>query len=66
MTEKEQTTAFANDLDSLVERYRVEFDMTYAAVVGTLQMKQWLMCREAAESESDLPPEDDPDAPYMD
>jgi hypothetical protein len=47
MTDKEQTDAFSDDLDKLVERYRQEFEMTYAQVVGTLHMKAWLMCAEA-------------------
>lgn len=47
MTDKEQTDAFANDLDKLVERYRQEFDMSYAQVVGTLEMKVHLLCDEA-------------------
>lgn len=49
MTDKEQTDAFADDLDNLVERYRQEFDMSYAQVVGVLQMKLWLLCDEASE-----------------
>lgn len=48
MEEKEQTNAFADDLDRLVDRYRNEFDMTYASVVGALQMKIHLLCQEAA------------------
>lgn len=47
MTDKEQTDAFANDLDRLVERYRQEFEMTYAQVVGVLVMKTHLLCDEA-------------------
>lgn len=47
MTDKEQTDAFADDLDKLVERYRLEFEMTYAQVVGVLQMKSHLLCNEA-------------------
>lgn len=53
MTEGEQTTAFANDLDKLVDRYRLEFDMSYAAVVGTLQMKSWLLSQEANDENED-------------
>ena len=45
-----QTIAFAADLDALVERYRDEFDLTYAAAVGVLQIKTFLLCQEAAES----------------
>jgi len=49
MTEKDQIDHFANDVDNLVERYRIEYDMSYAAVVGVLQMKIHLLCEEASE-----------------
>lgn len=48
MNDKQQTQAFADDLDALVNRYRSEFDMTYAQVVGTLFMKAHLLCAESA------------------
>lgn len=53
MSEKEQIDHFSNDLDRLVERYRNEYDISYAAVVGTLQMKIHLLCDEASESEDE-------------
>lgn len=49
MTEKEQIDHFANDVDALVERYRKEYDISYAAVVGVLEMKKWLLCHETKE-----------------
>lgn len=51
MTHKEQTEAFSNDLDALIDRYRQEFDLSYAIVVGVLNMKIWLLCAEATEDE---------------
>lgn len=48
MSDKEQTDAFADDLDKLVERYRLEFEITYAIVIGALHLKAHLMCAEAA------------------
>ena len=54
MSEKEQIDHFANDVDNLVERYRSEYEMTYAAVVGVLQMKIHLLCAEASEREDEL------------
>lgn len=39
MTAEEQIEHFENDLDALVERYRSEYEMTYAAMVGCLQLK---------------------------
>lgn len=47
MNEKEQTQHFADELDNLVERFRKEYDLTYAAVVGTLQMKAFTLMQEA-------------------
>lgn len=46
MNDSDQTAAFANDLDNLVDRYRAEFDVTYAAVIGVLFMKAQLLCTE--------------------
>lgn len=54
MTDKEQTDAFSDDLDKLVERYRHEFEISYAQVVGTLQMKIHLLCNEAQKREDEL------------
>ena len=56
MTDHEQIIAFSNDLDALVNRYRVEFDMTYAAVIGVLHMRAHTLC---AEAEGMYDPEDE-------
>lgn len=53
MSDREQTKAFANEIDKLVERFRSEYDMTYAQIVGVLHMKSWLMCEEASEQDAD-------------
>lgn len=53
MTEKEQTDHFADDVDRLVDRYRSEYEMTYASVIGVLQMKIWGMCAEANDREDE-------------
>ena len=55
MTDREQIDHFANDLDALVERYSHEYDMTYAAVLGILQMKIHSLCQEAAARAEELP-----------
>lgn len=47
MSEQEQTTHFSDELDALVNRFRSEYEMSYAAVVGVLQMKMFLLCQEA-------------------
>ena len=36
MDEKQQQTAFANDLQALLDRYLHEFDMTFASMSGVL------------------------------
>lgn len=45
----QQTTALSNDVDKLVERYRQEFDMTYATVIGVLTMKSHCLTLECVE-----------------
>jgi hypothetical protein len=37
MTEREQVDAFAEDLGKLIDRYRSEFDLTIAGVLGVLE-----------------------------
>lgn len=56
MTPNQQITAFSDDLDNLVDRYRREFDLSYAAVVGVFFMKAHLLCAEAVEEDDDQPP----------
>lgn len=53
MTEREQITHLSNEIDKLINRYRDEYDLSYAAVVGILQMKSHLLMSEAAEDDSD-------------
>lgn len=50
MSQQEQIAAFANDLDALVERYRAEFDLTYASVLGALTMKAHTLMNEAIDN----------------
>jgi len=51
MTGHQQTMALGDEIDKLVERFRQEFDLTYAQVTGVLQMKIWLLNKEATEVE---------------
>ena len=55
MSGKEQIDAFASDLDKLIERYRLEFELTYAAVIGVLFLKAHLLCDESTDVEDDEP-----------
>jgi hypothetical protein len=41
MTEREQAMAFAEDLERLVWRYRDEFDITVANLVGVLECAKY-------------------------
>ena len=50
----EQVEHFANELDRLVDRFRSEYDMNYACVVGVLQMKAFLLFQEAQEREDEV------------
>lgn len=54
MNDKEQIDAFADDIDKLVERYRQEFEITYAAVVGVLFLKAHLICNEASDRSDEV------------
>lgn len=49
MTHHEQTQAFADDLERLLDRYRHEFNLTYAQLVGVLEMAKADVIREALE-----------------
>ncbi len=49
MTESEQIDAFASELDALINRFRAEFDMTYAATIGTLMLAVHDLQQEAYE-----------------
>ena len=49
MDEKRQIKAFAEDIERLVDRYRNEFDLSYASVVGTLHMQASTLCLESQE-----------------
>lgn len=39
MTDSDQTEAFNDTLDSTIDRFTQEFDLTYASVIGVLVMK---------------------------
>ena len=54
MTSDEQVQAFADDLDKLVERYRHEFELNFACVVGILHAKAWFLIREAESRRDEL------------
>jgi len=45
----DQAQMFSHDLDALIERYRIEFDITYAQLVGALTIRVWRMSKESQE-----------------
>lgn len=44
MKHEEQVAAFCGELDALVKRYELEFDLTYGDVVAALEMKKHDLC----------------------
>jgi hypothetical protein len=48
MNDDEQLIALADELDKLIHRFSIEFELPYALVIGAMQM--YLLCREAEES----------------
>lgn len=51
MDETEQIIAFENELEALVHRYRHEFNMHYASVIGVLHIQAHVLTREALEDD---------------
>lgn len=49
MTEREQMQAFSMELGMLIDRYRDEFDLPYAAAIGVLQIHSHLLLQEVEE-----------------
>lgn len=47
MDQPNQASHFANDLEALIMRYRREYDLTYASLVGVLHLQTHLLCCEA-------------------
>ncbi len=53
MTDREQIKAFADDLDRLVERYAIEFEISYGGIIGAMFAKCHLLCNQAAAQENE-------------
>lgn len=55
MTEQDQIKAFNKDINCVIERYRIEFDLSYASAIGTLVIRAISLSNEALRLEE---PED--------
>lgn len=53
MSESDQIKQLGDEVDKIINRAREEYDITYAAVVGVLQMKIHLLCEEAQDQDED-------------
>jgi len=40
VTERQQIQVFDDELQRLIDRFADEFELTYASIIGTMQMKQ--------------------------
>ena len=50
---KRGTEHFAKEIDLLIDRYRKEYEMTYAEVVGALTIAAIRLCGEDEDEDSD-------------
>lgn len=48
----------SNEIDRMIDRFRQEYDMSYAETVGVLQMKIHLLCCEAADRDDEAEEEE--------
>lgn len=51
MDSTEQVRALSDELDSLFNRYKDEFDLSFAEILGILYMKAHLVAHEAIEQQ---------------
>lgn len=49
----EQVEAFGNELNRLIDHFRDEFDLSYAAAIGALHYRIYCLERECYEEEED-------------
>ncbi len=53
MNQKEQINAFAKDVQNIIDRYRQEFDLSYASAIGVLAIIEHEMATESLNSSDD-------------
>ena len=54
MTEHEQIDAFSDDIERVIQRYRNEFQISYAAVIGILFIKAHDLAQETLEDDAEF------------
>lgn len=42
-----QIDAFENEIEKVIARFRQEYQIPYASLIGVLQLKQYELCKEA-------------------
>jgi len=60
--EKAQIGCFDDDLDRLLQRYSDEFDMSLAAMIGTLQVKIHQLVANSLDNDDDQEEDDEVEA----
>ena len=53
MKQEDQQDAFYIELENLIDRYRSEFNMTYASFIGVLHMAVWELSNECLNVEDE-------------
>lgn len=53
MTQEEQTIAFAEDLDRLIDRYASEFELTIPSVIGVLELAKFEIIKHYTQDEDE-------------
>jgi murein L,D-transpeptidase YcbB/YkuD len=51
MTQEEQTTAFETELERLISRFRSEFGLTLASVIGVLELAKLNIYKEQQDND---------------
>lgn len=49
MDENLQITAFENEIEKVIQRFRHEYQLPYASLIGSLHLKAHELCKEAFE-----------------
>jgi hypothetical protein len=53
VSDKEQTDAFAKEVNALIDRFRGEYDLSYAQAIGVFQLAIFGLCTDALHDSDD-------------